>query len=41
MAGLNLVSAMSAVLGDRETGDYTLVCGEKVIKVHSFVLAIR
>jgi hypothetical protein len=41
MAGSHLVSAMSAALTDRETGDYTLVCGDKVMKVHSFVLAAR
>jgi hypothetical protein len=41
MASSSLVSAMAAQLEDREDADYTLVCGEKVVKVHSFILAAR
>jgi hypothetical protein len=42
MASSHLVSAMAAnLLEDKETGDYTLVCGAEVIKVHSYILASR
>ena len=41
MASPHLVSAMAAMLEDVETKDYTLVCGDKVIKVHSLILAAR
>jgi len=36
-----LQAAMAAVLGEEERTDYTLVCGEKVFRVHSFVLISR
>jgi hypothetical protein len=41
MASSHMMSAMTAALENRETGDYTLLCGAEVIKVHSFVLAAR
>ena len=36
-----LQAAMAAVLGEEERTDYTLVCGEEVFRVHSFVLISR
>jgi hypothetical protein len=41
MAGSRLVTAMAALLEDKENGDYSLVCGDKVMVVHSYILAAR
>ena len=36
-----LQAAMSAVLGEGERTDYTLVCGDEEFRVHSFILIAR
>jgi len=37
----NVVSAMSRLIHDTETADFTLICGKKKWKVHSAILAVR
>jgi hypothetical protein len=41
MASSHLAFAMAALLEDKETGDYTLMSGDKAIKVHSLIIAAR
>ena len=36
-----LAEAMCHLLEERETGDYSLVCGGRTIRAHSWVLAMR